>query len=367
MYYLYSIRFKICVALWMLTVFLVVESCQSGGKSGLPKFGTQLPSSFGSASDLNILTDSSIWRSEIGDSLRYYFERYYPILPQREPYFNVRFFSPDDLIEYPTRKELTNFVIPVDLTDESSPTTQMVMRDLDGRLGDTLRMIKGSNKWARDQLVLYVPGRGRQELLNNLKKYKEIINRELLNHEKPLVENKLYSQGRSRVLQKMLSDSFGFQMEIPKYFKVAIQDDGFLWLRGDTEKVNRNVMITRVPYDSTSQLRSEYMQYLRDSLGKEYIATTIEGSFMLINDEDLPMMLSKTEIASQYALSLKGIWEMENDFLGGPFESFLVMTPDRKSLIFIDFFIHAPSKPKRDLMKELVYMKESMSFDPFVE
>lgn len=322
-----------------------------------------LPLAFGDVSDLNIIADSSLWVSDLGDSLRTYFERYYPILPQREPYFNVRFFSPEELYEKPIRKELSNFLILIDHSNQESSTLQLFEKDLKQVNLDTMRLIKGKNKWARDQLILFLNGKSKDQLIAQLKKYKEVISNEVSDHERPLLTKELYGQGESKISEKLVLDSFQVRLKIPSYFKKAIHDQGFLWLRGDSEKINRNIMITKVPYLSEDQLTADYIKMLRDSLGEQFISTTMEGSYMRINDKDLPMITQSKKIQGQYALEARGIWEIYNDFLGGPFVSYLILYPDSKELLFIDFFIHAPSKPKRNLMKELNHILYSLEFD----
>ncbi len=352
-------KFLRCFGVVVLLAF-VFSSCTKDQSSGLNR---NLPSSFGGVSDLNVIADSSMWNSDLGDSLRAYFERYYPILPQREAFYNVRFFTPEALYDKPIRKELSNFLVLIDHSAADSKTLKLFQSDLKKINLDTMRLIKGRNKWARDQLLLFLNGRDEDQLMSQLRKYKEIIAREVDRHEVPLLSKELYSQGNSNLLEKLILDSFQVELKIPAYYRDAIHEKGFLWLRGDSEKINRNIMITKIPYSSESQLTKAFIKELRDTLGAEFISTTIEGSYMRINDVDLPLITESKKINGQYALEALGIWEIYNDFLGGPFASYIIMYPDRKNLLFIDFFVHAPSKEKRNLMKELKHILHSLRFE----
>ncbi|MCB0632620.1 MAG: DUF4837 family protein, partial [Lewinella sp.] len=45
-----------------------------------------------------------------------------------------------------------------------------------------------------------------------------------------------------------------------------------------------------------------------------------------------------------------------NDFMGGAFVSYLIHNPEKKDLLFVDGFVHAPGKDKRDFMENLEYI-----------
>lgn len=350
--------FIISICLWVVSVFLF--SCENKSRGG-DVLNSQLPSAFGSVNSINFISDSIIWKGPIGDSARAYFERYYPILPQREPSMNVRFFTPRNLNDRPIRKELSNFVVLTDLSDEESPTTDMTKRDLKKSVRDSLNMIVARNKWARDQMLVYINGKDESSLMEQLKKYKEYIEEQVHEHQKIILEKEVYSAELNPILQNRIRDSFGINIRIPEYYQVAVQEPAFMWIRGESEYVSRNLMFYKLPYRHADQLTPKYMKELRNELGLK-ITTTIDSTFMLINDVDLPIEFSTTAIDDQYAAVLKGIWEIENDFLGGPFTSYMIQTPDRKELVFIDAFVHAPSKPKRDLMEKLKYIVGTTNF-----
>lgn len=339
-----------------------LAACEKSAQKQGDILNSRLPSAFGSIGSLNVIADSSIWKGPVGDSIRSYFGRYYPILPQREPSFTIRFFTPQDLNARPVRKELTHFLILADYSDDSSPTTRLTLQDLSGAVQDSTRLIKARNKWARDQMLLYLSAEGKQALMDQLRKYKEVIEREVLQHEKLLLEKEVYGAELHPVLQKQIKNHFGIDIDIPFYYQTAINEEDFLWIRGESEYVSRNIVFHRLPYKSQKQFSPEYIKDLRDSLGKN-ITSTVDSSYMVVNDIDLPLDFKTKEINGYYAAVLDGIWEMENDFLGGPFTSYLILSPSKEYLVFIDVFIHAPAKPKRDLMKKLKYIVSTINFD----
>jgi hypothetical protein len=53
---------------------------------------------------------------------------------------------------------------------------------------------------------------------------------------------------------------------------------------------------------------------------------------------------------------------MYNDVMGGPFISYLIQSPDKKSLILATGFIYGPGKKKREWVQQLELILRSARF-----
>ncbi|MEL7161115.1 MAG: DUF4837 family protein, partial [Bacteroidota bacterium] len=91
----------------------------------------------------------------------------------------------------------------------------------------------------------------------------------------------------------------------------------------------------------------------RDRVGREYISSTLANTYMKVNDTDLPLFTSNTELNGAFAIEGRGIWEMENDFQAGPFISYLINDEKGRQLILVDGFVLAPGEKKREFMGEV--------------
>ena len=67
-------------------------------------------------------------------------------------------------------------------------------------------------------------------------------------------------------------------------------------------------------------------------------------------------------INNNYALEARGVWELENDFMGGPFISYLIHNPQKGELLFIDGFVYSPGERKREYMQHLEHIISSVEF-----
>lgn len=83
---------------------------------------------------------------------------------------------------------------------------------------------------------------------------------------------------------------------------------------------------------------------------------------MKVNDIDLPMLVETTTLNNYFALEGRGIWEMENDYMGGPFVSYLIHNPNTNELLLLYGFLYAPGEDKREYMQQLEHVMHTIRF-----
>ncbi len=348
----------------MMFSFLLLTQCSEETQKNMGL--KPVPNAFGDINELVIVADNNVWEGDIGDTIRFYYSSAYPILPQPEPLLDLRHFTPEELNRAPDRKELRSYMIVANINDPDSPTTQMVTNDLgqekirqaieDPRFNSMV----GRDKWAKGQLIIYQFGNSDVALINNLKSNLSAAIKRIRKADSQRIDATVYFKGESFKLMNELKSSMGIRMRIPDDFFLAMNKEGVIWMRKETEKVSSNIMITKRAYQDEEQLSKDYIKSLRDSLGK-YISTEIPNTYMKINDVDLPMLSKPVKMSNQYSIEARGIWEIENDFMGGSFVSYLIHNPNKNELVFIDGFVHAPGEKKRDHMQALEHIINTVS------
>ena len=318
------------------------------------------PAAFGRLNSLVVVADSSTWLAGAGDSVAYFFEAPYILLPQPEPIFDVRFINPERVIAEPSWGQLRNYVVLADLSDAESPTTQMVLNDLTDEKIQQVRTegfgtAVAKNKWATGQQLVYIMGKNYNELLNGMSSVYPGVVKRIQQGEEERMRVTTYFEGTNRRLGDTIRLIAGANIQIPGgYDRVPLDTDKVVWLRKEVQGASLNIMATKVPYENQSQLTKEGLKEIRNRLGREYVSSTTEGTYMQINDTDLPLFTEATELNGAFAIEGRGIWEIENDFLAGPFVSYLMNDTANKELVFVDGFVYAPGRRKRDLMAEVV-------------
>ena len=349
----------------LLCCILLGTSCNDEISGNMKAKSTAL----GKMNQIVVISDQDVWEGAIGDSVEYYFESSYPILPTPESFFDLRHFTTTELENEKLRRELRTYLVVADLSDTDSETTQMIRKDL----GETKYLAAlekdgptnsvGIDKWARNQLVIYLYGNGEEALAEAIQRSFSAIAKRIHLHDKKQLEAQVYGRAENFGLTRKLEENMGIQMRVPGEYVVALEkpEENMIWLRKDDSKSVLNLVIKKLEYNNKDQISKSAIKTLRDAFGKEYVSTDVAGSFMQTNDVDLPMYEYTIDINGMYTLETRGIWEINNDFLGGPFASYLILAPNQKDLYFIDSFVYAPGKNKRDLMQQLELMVKSIT------
>ncbi len=332
--------------------------------------------SIGSLNRIMVVADQELWDGPIGDSLRFYLAGAYPVLPQPEPLFDLQHFTQDEIDANLDRLRFRNIIYLANMEDELSPSSMEVEKIIGDENVSEIRTapekagIKISKgRWAVDQYSFFLYALGEEASINNIKKNSSSIAKMVREHDEEVMTNRLYFQGQNVGLGNQINEKFGFNIDIPGDYTLALDDNdnNFMWIRKleKASHIHHNILIHKVPYTDVEQLKPQNAKTLRDSLGKKYIESgMIDGSYMRVNDIDLPLYQQPKTVDGKFTLELKGIWEMsdDRDMMGGPFVSYVIHDAAMNELIFIDGFVFAPGKKKRDKMQGLEIIFSTITF-----
>jgi len=341
-----------------LTICLLAISC-SNDIAIAPKMPK--PKALGKMNEVVVLTDQLMWDGAVGDSIRYYFEGEYPVTPRPEPIFNLRFYTPEKIDFEPLLRELRTYLIVVNLKDTESLMTKMLRKDLGEERfrqaveDDSFSSSIGKNKWATGQMIIYIFANSHEQLFEEIRTNFSAAASRIKAHDYEQLHAKTYSRGENKGLSKRVKEQYGFDFKIPSDYKVAIDDRviDYLDIRRDLGEVNQIISFRRYPYESTDQISKEYLKKIRNEMGRERSYSNEPNSHMVINDVDLPVLEYPYNKEGSYGREFRGIWELENDFMGGPYISYLFVNEEQGKLLFVDTWVMAPGKRKRDFMQQL--------------
>lgn len=349
---------------FLLLPFLLILQ---GGCGEMDRRFESRPNALGKSNEIVVICDQNIWEGVVGDSLQYFFASAYPIMPQPEPLFDLRHFTTEELFAEETRRELRTYLIIANLADKDSPTADWVKKDLGP---EKLRRQQedesyfssiGRDKWARGQLLIYLFGEGQDAIADNVVRGFPTIARMIREHDRNQIDASAFLEGENIRLIDTLRAKHNIRIRIPGDFQLALSTGEFTWLRKDTREITSSLIFSGHPYDDAARLSRDTMIAIRNRLGR-FVTTDEEGSYMRTNVEDLPVNSYDVEIDGNFAREIRGVWEMENDFLGGPFVSYAILYPDRTRILFIDAFVFAPGKDKRNIVQQLEYIIRTIEF-----
>ena len=357
-----NVYFKVIFFFLGLTV---LAGCNSDFTDKL----TPVPVAYGKINELVLVADKGVWESDIGDTIRYYLSSAYIILPQPEPILDIRYYEPRDLKSVSGRKNFRTYLFIGDLNDNDSPTTQMIKEDIGSegvyRAGEdaSFNLSVGNNKWAKDQILIYQFAKDKSTLIDNIKRNAAAIVKRVKRHDRGVVDANLYQGGVNADLVSLIQARMGVDLKIPYDYFLALDDSSAhtVWIRKETDYLSSNIFLQKFSYKDQKQLSKEGIKKQLNKLGL-YVSTELEGTYKRINDVDLPMYTTNMQLDGKFAVEARGIWDIENDFMGGPFISYSILDPATNEILLVEGFIHAPSKNKRDYMQQLEHIFGSLRF-----
>ncbi len=295
---------------------------------------TVLPESHGKVNHILLIMKDKPWKGTLGDTIRKYFTTEFPDLPQSEPLFTINQASPD-LFTGSFKKMKTILLV---------------------KLGSENRIQYLKNRFAAPQLIVKIEGKDINALKNLISKHaNEIIDR-IYNFEIELLQKKHRESLRNN---QDIEKELGINIEIPDFFVLVDHQKGFFWFRRDIKNGEQDIILYEVPLAKDSIEQRNMVMHYRDSIGKRYIPGAIDSSYMKTVKGISPSQNYLT-IHQLKAIETRGLWDMKNDFMGGPYLNYTLIDKKHNRAIVGEGFVYAPALNKRDYMVQLEAILKTM-------
>ncbi|MBN1341008.1 MAG: DUF4837 family protein [Bacteroidales bacterium] len=312
-------------------------SCKNDNEKAIGK-------SSGKTAEILVVTGNNlIWNGMFGEALEEFFSTEYQILNQPEPIFEIGHIPEDNFTGTRMFRSHHNLLL-ASLNPES----------------DTPLMQLQEDHWAAPQKVVRLTAPDEVSLVAFFNERKEMIAGIFRESDRNKL-NKTFRDFRDMKIINQLEENFNLRMDIPGGFYIAKKYAGFSWLRKETEKNGQGLMIYTYDFTDTAAFNPKRIISYRNAITKEYIPGPSEGSFMVVSEDYILPESREVEFNGMYAIETRGLWNVENDFMGGPFVSYTFVDEKRNKVVTIDGYVYAPNSPKRDLLIQMEAIIHSMT------
>jgi hypothetical protein len=159
-------------------------------------------------------------------------------------------------------------------------------------------------------------------------------------------------------LNDTVEKKFGISLPLPEGFYLAKESGNFMWLRHKLTKARQDVelgiMVYSADYSDTVFFNPRYIARWRNLITLEHIPGPSPLSFMKISQEIIPPIFDTiTDFPGGYAVEMRGLWEVENDFMGGPFINYTFVDKANNKIITLDGYIYHPNEDKKSYLRQL--------------
>ncbi len=337
--------------LFVFLITLLLTSCSSETtKNGGSK--SHLPVARGEANAILCVMDTNQWNGPVGEALRDIFSEYVPGLPQDETYFKLRNINPLKMNNILKTGKSMIFVSTLDNQGAQSRAMQnyFTSSSLEEILQDTaLYRLPQKNQFARGQEILHLFGQTEGQLIAHLKRDKEVLRSYFMTIENERISKSILKV-REKQIEKTLRETHGFDVQVPYGYDLAKNQRDFIWLRLLDPEYEKNVFVhfrpfnSKDPFDDVLAFREEITSsYMRDIQRPDI--------FMTLQNEN--MNIREVNFKSKYAKEVRGLWKLSDISGGGPFVSYLFVDESQKRLYYLEGYVYAPSKDKREFMQEI--------------
>jgi len=313
-------------------VLLSVVSCEEERKKDY------LPGSVGAINSLSVVITNDMWKGAVGDTIRKYYAAEVIGLPWVEPLFSIHQ-MPFEVFTGNTRSSRNILVVRKDTAAVAGLKTDL---------------------YAEPQKVAIVQGPTEQVIMD---KIASSAQKNIAAFKKNDIAENQRRFTRSLNRETDLQQELGISLTMPSVYKIAKHENNFFWIERQIPKGTMNILVYEMPLGSIPEdsTRVDAIVKMRDSIGEKYIPGRAEGMYMITEKAYAPYVFD-AEIADRPAIETKGMWEVKNFTMAGPFINYIVEDVPNDRLVVLEGFTFAPSTNKRDYMFELEAVLKTLEF-----
>ncbi len=314
---------RITFCLNFVLMLVVLASCKQGGKSLIT------PISSGRPYEVLVVADDACWLG--GDSALFkVLDTDVPGLPQAERSFRISRILPD---HFDRVMRIFRNIIYVDIQDIYTQGKFKYTRDA----------------YASPQMIMTIQAPDAKTFSEFVTRNGQVIidffTRAEMNRQINLLRDK-----HSPLVSAKVGSLFDCDIWMPTEMNSYKEGKNFLWASNNMNDMN--FVMYSYPFHDKDTFTKEYFIHKRDSVMKINIPGSEEGMYMETADSTL-VDVRNIAVKGDYAFEARGLWEMHNDAMGGPFVSHVRVDRANARVIVVEGFVYKPEKLKRDLMRKL--------------
>ena len=287
-----------------------------------------LPASSGNINNISVVTSDELWEGAVGEVIRENFGRPIYGLPQIEPVFSLSHIPSKVFSGFATKSRT---ILKIDVSENEG-------------------VFNFKNTYASPQRIIQITANSPDKII-------QIINENLNSIYSTMYFNEIQEKQRriSKNLNKTqaIKKNTGVSLKFPSAYRVAKVDTNFVWIRRDVETGSVNLFIHR----QTNQTEQSIIEK-RDSISKIYIPGPVENTYMSTDLIYTPHT-QEINVGEKQVFETRGLWEIEGQFMAGPFLNFQIKLGD-DDFIMLDGFVYSPGSTKREYIFELEAIMRSL-------
>lgn len=319
-----------------IVVLALAISCKDGQKSMLPAVN-------GATNEILVVMNKSLWDGNVGDTVKHWFGQDQVGLPQAEPIF--------DLLN-----------LPLAMFDKNVKAHRNVLVvEISPDIDSTSITFKES-PWASSQKYFRIQAPTEEAFFQLFDANKQKIMAVFLKAERDRLID-VYKKTSDSKIFSLFRDKYHMILYCPAGYNINKDTNNFVWISMETKKNSRGIIFFECDYVNENQFQYEAILDTVNAQLKRYVPGPLENTYMAI-DMNLPVNSSNYNYdQTHYAVMMKGLWMVQNDFMAGPFVLNTVLDEKNNRIIYMMGYVYAPDETKRNMLRQVESILFSTELD----
>ena len=296
----------------------------------------------GASGEMVVVISKDSWNNKAGEVIRETLAQPQVALPQEEPLF--------DLIS-----------VPHEAFKDIFRSTRNIIRTSISQNVDKVGVTFTDDIWAYPQATVQINAKDQDQFVQLFNENKDKILSYFLAAERERTTMN-YNKTYDKAVYNTLDQDFGITMKVPPGFRIVKKAKDFIWIQYDTPDIFQGIVIYTYPFVSDSAFTVNYQLPIRDSILKANVEGPTDGSYMATERRIDPIYNVKNHNGN-YAAEMRGLWRVQNDFMGGPYVALSELDIANQRVINAFGFVYAPSKDKRNFLRQVEAMIYSLKLN----
>jgi len=300
-------------------------ACKNSGK-------TLLPNVSGRAGEVIVVIDKENWEGNLGSEVRAILSRDCEFLPQKEPLYSLVNIAPGafgDMFKY--HRNIVYFNI-----DPQAEKQEMVLR---------------SDVWSRPQCYIQIDATCADSAIAVIRKNRDNLEGaiEQAERNRVIANTLLYEEGS---LGEAVEQMTGGKMHFPVGYDLKKATKDFIWIADEKQYTIQGIFVYKYPVTDSDPFTVEKIVEKRNAFLKANVPGMFENTYMTTSEFITPGV-KYLKYRDRDFTETRGLWEVYNDYMGGPFVSHSFYSRDGKEVIVLESWVYAAKYDKRQYLRQV--------------
>ena len=311
-----------------ITAVMVLTSCSEAKRKK-----ALLPNISGKAGEVIIVIDKAAWEGVVGSTLRDTLAADCPFLPQREPLYTLVNVAPSG---FNNMFQIHRNIILVNINSSVVEPGVVFRQDVWAAPQCVININAADNETAvalikdnSEKMKAFLEQSERDRVISNAKKYEELA------------------------IAPTVSEIIGGSPHFPSGYRIKMKTNDFVWVTYEPQYTQQSILLFKYPVVKGEEMlsRENLIADINKMLEKN-VPGMFENTYMTIASVATPSPKYMKYKGHEFA-ELRGLWDVHNDFMGGPFVAHAFYSQDGKDVIVLFSFVYAPKYDKRHYLRQV--------------